>query len=85
MKIENKNKVILLWTGFFQVFFVAMNTYFISTRNLYGMIVAGFLISIIWSFNVKKIAFGSVNDRIVYAFGASLGSATGLGVSILWF
>jgi hypothetical protein len=85
MKIENKNKVVLLWTGFFQVFFVAMNTYFIATKNLYGTIVAGFVISIIWSFNVKKIAFGSINDRIVYAVGASLGSATGLSVSTMFF
>lgn len=80
-----RNSIVLLYTGFLQVFFVAINTYFISTKNPYGTVVAGFVISLIWSFNVKKIAFGSLNDRIVYAFGAGLGSVAGLGVSIVFF
>ena len=83
--MKMKNSIILLWTGFLQVFFVAINTYFISTQNLYGTVLAGFVISLIWSYNVKKIAFGSFYDRLVYAFGAGLGSVTGLGVSIVFF
>ena len=80
-----KNSITLLYTGFLQVFFVAINTYFISTQNLFGAVVAGFVISLIWSFNVKKIAFGNLRDRIIYAFGAGLGSVSGLGVSIVFF
>lgn len=75
----------LFATGFMQVFFVAINTYFISTKNLYGTVVAGFVISLIWSFNVKKIAFGDTSDRVLYAFGASFGSLCGLAVSIIFF
>jgi hypothetical protein len=75
----------LFTTGFLQVFFVAINTYFISTENLYGTVVAGFIISLIWSFNVKKIAFGSINDRIIYAVGAAFGSLIGLAISIAFF
>jgi hypothetical protein len=80
-----KNTITLLFTGFLQVFFVAMNTYFISTKNLVGTFAAGLIISLIWSFNVKKIAFGTTKDRIIYAFGAGLGSLFGLLASIFFF
>jgi uncharacterized membrane protein len=46
-----------------------------------GVFIAAFMISLIWSFNVKKIAFGTMKDRLVYATGAMLGSVTGLAMS----
>lgn len=64
----------LLISGFIQVFLVVLNTYFISKDYIIGIAVASFLISLTWSFNVKKIAFGAINDRLLYAFGAMLGS-----------
>ena len=67
-------KVTLFTTGFTQVFLVVLNTYFITREFLFGIIVCGFLISFIWSHNVKKVAFGSEWDRIVYASGAMTGS-----------
>ena len=67
------------------MFFVAVNTYFIASKNIYGTLIAGFIISLVWSFNVKKVAFGSVLDRFVYAFGAAVGSACGLIVSMNYF
>jgi hypothetical protein len=79
------DEIKLFSTGFMQVFFVAINTYFISTKNLYGTVVAGFVISLIWSFNVKKVAFGTTKDRIVYALGAGFGSLIGLCVSMWLF
>jgi hypothetical protein len=45
-----------------------------------GIAVVGFLISFIWSFNVKKIAFGGMADRVVYSMGASAGAVCGLMV-----
>ena len=68
----------LFTTGFIQVFFVSVNTYFLAKEFYIGVLIAAFMISIVWSFNVKKIAFGSFTDRIVYALGASMGSAFGL-------
>ena len=44
----------LFTTGFLQVFFVVINTYFISKGYLLGIIICGFIISFIWSHNVKK-------------------------------
>lgn len=67
----------LALTGFVQVFFVSVNTYFIARDFEAGILIAAFLISYIWSINVKKVAFGTQGDRISYATGAALGSYAG--------
>jgi hypothetical protein len=71
----------LFSTGFIQVFFVAVNTYFISRQFFLGVFICGFIISLIWSWNVKKIAFGTFKDRLSYALGAGFGSLMGLVAS----
>ena len=68
----------LLITGFVQVFFVAANTYLIAQRLYVGIFFAAFWISIIWSWNVKRVAFGTMNERIIYSLGAALGSVCGV-------
>ena len=65
------DRIKLFTTGFTQVFLVVLNTYFITREFLFG---CGFLISFVWSHNVKKIAFGSELDRIIYSLGAMTGS-----------
>lgn len=75
------DKVKLFTTGFIQVILVAINTYQISHGHQTGVFLVGFLISFVWSFNVKKIAFGTMADRVVYAFGAAVGSLLGLVLS----
>ena len=73
----------LFSTGFIQVYFVALNTYFIANGFYIGVLIAAFLISYIWSFNVKKVAFGYERDRITYASGAAFGAVAGLWTSSL--
>lgn len=73
-----KEKLSLAFTGFIQVYFVANSTYFIANKIYLGAFIVGFLISLIWSYNIKKVAFGTNADRLVYSFGAALGSVTGL-------
>lgn len=68
----------LFFTGFTQVFFVAVNTVFLAKEIYIGVFFAAFMISFVWSFNVKRVAFGTNQDRIIYAFGAALGSLMGL-------
>jgi hypothetical protein len=75
----------LFITGFVQVFFVAINTYFLSKEFYLGVFICGVIISLIWSWNVKKIAFGSFRERLLYSLGAGFGSLFGLIVSILFF
>jgi hypothetical protein len=74
------NKYSVFFTGLLQVTFVSMNTVFISKGLLLPMLIAGFMISLIWTFNVKRVAFGGWIDRIEYAAGATAG--TGLGYFI---
>lgn len=77
----NYSRVSLFLTGFLQVMFIAMNTVFISKSMLIPMVISGFLISIIWTLNVKKVVFGEWIDRVVYALGASVGTAAGFIVA----
>lgn len=72
----------LFITGFIQVFFVAINTFFISRTIYGGVLLCGFLISFVWTWNVKKVAFGTLMDRLFYSIGAGVGSLTGLIVSV---
>lgn len=72
-----RNRFPLAFTGFLQVVFVSMNTIYITRGAWVAMIVTSFCISFLWSGNVKKIAFGDMWDRVVYAAGASFGCAAG--------
>lgn len=76
-----KDKWGLFITAVLQVTFVAMNVVFISQHYIIPMLVTGFLISFIWTFNVKKVAFGGWGDRLVYAFGAMAGTGLGFAFS----
>lgn len=73
----------LFFTGFIQVFFVAVNTYFISKSLYLGVLICGFSISIIWSWNVKKVVFGTFVERLIYSTGAAFGSLAGALISKL--
>ena len=73
----------LFLTALLQVTFVAMQPLFIINHDIIPMLATGFLISLIWTFNVKKVAFGNITDRLVYAIGAMAG--TGLGFAISHF
>lgn len=67
----------LAMTGFVQVIFVAANTVFISRYELVGNLLTAFAISFVWTYNVKRVAFGDRADRWFYAVGAALGSVAG--------
>ena len=75
----------LFITGFFQVFLVTINTYFIFKEFYVGVFFGSLTISLIWSWNVKRIAFGSLKDRMYYSFGAGVGSILGLILSKFFF
>lgn len=73
-----KSRFSLFITGFVQVFLVAVNTYLISKEKYLAVFLVGGLISFVWTWNVQKIAFGTLRDRITYASGAGFGSLIGL-------
>lgn len=71
----------LFVTAFFQVFFVAGSTACIAAKNYPGAFLTGFVISYIWTLNVRKIAASSMSERLSYALGAAFGSIAGMSVS----
>lgn len=73
-----RNKIELFLTGLVQICLVSANTYLISKSIYAAILCIGFLIAFIWSYNVKRIAFGTTWDRLAYSFGASIGGVLGL-------
>lgn len=76
-----KDKSKLFITGMTQVFFVAINTFFISKSFYFGVLTTSFMISWVWSYNVKKISIGGARDRLAYCTGAAAGAVLGLALS----
>lgn len=90
MITSKKLNVELFLTGILQVILICLNTYqiaaFVKSQSFYiliGIFIVGFLISLIWSFNVKKIAFGNLINRICYASGAAVGSVIGVIIGFI--
>jgi hypothetical protein len=67
----------LYFSGFMQVFLVSMNTVFISSGMIFPIGICSFVLSFTWTYNVKSVAFGTLDDRITYALGASTGAIFG--------
>lgn len=78
----------LFFSGFAQVFFVAINTWFIARGYWLGVAVCSFMISLIWTFNVSrkdgKVSFTNMQTRIAYSTGATLGALLGMAAGY-WF
>lgn len=67
-------------TGFLQVLLVSANTVFLSNRFTPGVAVAGYLISLVWTYNVRA-ALGDWKQRQAYCIGAMTGGITGMYLS----
>jgi len=70
-----KYKIFL--TSFLQVGLVAINTVLIAKGYVLGIFLASFTISMLWSYNVSKIALSTFTNKLIYSFGAAFGSITG--------
>jgi uncharacterized protein YebE (UPF0316 family) len=71
--------------SFFQIALVAINTFFITKGNYVAVFIVSFEISLLWAFNVSKVAISTINQKITYAFGAGCGAITGLFIVKLIF
>ena len=65
-------------SGFLQIFFVPINTYFIIKNNYLGVGICAFIMCLIWIFNVKNAVLGNKLDKFIYCIGASTGACIGL-------
>lgn len=77
----SKQKWALFLTAMIQVTFVSMNVTFIAHSKIIPMLITGFMISFVWTINVKKVALGNWLDRITYANGAMFGTGLGFFIS----
>ena len=66
---------VLAWV---QVSLVCLNTWQIAHHKIIGALVVGFLISLVWTFNVQDISKSTLSDKLTYSLGALAGTATGL-------
>ena len=74
----------LFFTGYVQVLLVVFNTYCVSKDFVPGIVVCSFGISYFLTHNVKKVAFGTEKDRIIYSLGALAGGLSGYFIGKLF-
>lgn len=75
-------KSIKLFLGaMLQVGLVSINAYLISQGKYLSVFVVGCMISYVWTFNVQKVVFGELSDRLTYSFGAGVGGVLGLYIA----
>lgn len=72
--------------GFLVVALVAMNTYQLAHQHYLGAFVVGFLISLTWWYNAGSSGRSADRkDGFFYAFGAAVGTVTGLYFITLFY
>ena len=64
-----------------QVTLICLNTWQIANEKIAGALIVGFLISLVWTFNVQDISRSGIWTKVSYSFGAMFGTGTGLLLS----
>ena len=75
-----RSKLTIFGTALAQVLFVTLSTVFIANSLFVHALFSSFMISLIWTFNVKRIAFSTITERFIYALGATTGTAIGYSI-----
>lgn len=71
--------------GILQVFLVAANVRQVAEGRLLGAFLVGCGISGVWAYNVHHIAISGVQDGLLYALGAGLGTVLGIVTTRWWY
>jgi hypothetical protein len=69
--------------SFFQVGLVSVSTILITQHLYWGIFVVVFLISLLWTFNVSRIAVSTLNQKLTYSLGAGIGAVCGVLITQL--
>jgi hypothetical protein len=67
----------IFFTSFTQIGLVAINTVLIAKGYILGIFLASFTISLLWSYNVSKIALSDIKRKLIYSLGAGFGAIAG--------
>ena len=77
--IKNKKHLVSIFlSSLLQIFFVSVNTILISKEMVIQAGVCGFLLSFVWTFNIRRITIASWGERISYCLGAAVGTSSGI-------
>lgn len=68
----------LFLRSFIQNAMVSIITILISKEILIGVFVISFFLTLLWTYNIEKLAFSSTTEKIFYSIGAGLGSISGI-------
>lgn len=68
----------IFFSSLLQIFFVSVNTILISKELVIQAGICGFLLSLVWTFNIRRIGLASWGERISYCLGAGLGTSGGI-------
>jgi hypothetical protein len=79
------NKYATFLYAYAQVSLIALNTWQIANGEIVGALIVGFLISLTWTFNVRRAAFGDAWTRLIYCTGAMFGTGTGIFLSQVFY
>lgn len=71
----------LFFRGVVYVGLQAANVVQLAKHHYGGAFVVGFLISLLWSWNVKAVATRNGWAGVVYSFGAAVGTVVGLYIA----
>lgn len=69
--------------SFFQIGLVSISTILITKHLYYGIFVVAFLISLLWTFNVSRIAVSTIKQKLIYSLGAGTGAVCGVLITQL--
>jgi hypothetical protein len=67
----------IFFTSFLQIGLVAINTVLIAKGYVLGIFLASFTISLLWSYNVSRVALSDVKRKLIYSLGAGFGAVAG--------
>ena len=68
----------IFFQSFLQIGLVAVNTLLISKQLFIGVFICSSAISLLWAFNVSKIALSDLRQKLIYSLGAGTGAITGV-------
>lgn len=68
----------LFFRAYFQTALVSISTILISKEILFGVFIVGFVLSLLWTFNISTLAFSTKKEKIIYSLGAAFGSVFGI-------
>ena len=72
------NNLKVFFSAMLQIFLVSTNTYLVANGFMISAGIVGFLLSWVWSWNIKRIAISSNMERLIYCLGAGVGTSFGV-------